>query len=1001
MLRTSRRNAKISAYEEMEGPFDFNKTPISILGTKGLAYLSPDDRATFQHHGVDTFYTGRKPMHYRLLELFDPKTRSYRSTGSYKLYPTHCKVPTISEADKTIIAANELMEVLKLNVPPQAKIKQKHINIIQQLTSIITDTTAPMVGDAPAPRVGGTATPSTDATSPRVVKQTRYVHQRQTRNNTPMPTIMEEEEPIISDQGNENTMENDGRRVTRSRSQQRTQPRIPPTRKTRKVQGDIIGSKRNNAKKASRKRVQQLIDIQTARDEAIFKRMQAHEEMVADPSDVPGMAPTEPIIQAESIPTTGGDSGQPVTFEDLPTSASERPSNLPTVTQEDEPDRILRDTPTFRSPNCAMFVRQEALHFVLGQAMLSEIPGFMPQDKDNVTNSQMPIDIAEMANGVVHPVTKETITKYQKLIDEPLLRETWMKAMCIELGRLSQGYGDTKGTNTIKYLSLEEIKGIPGDRTVTYARIVVDYRPQKEDPNRVRITVGGNLIDYPFELTTRTADLTTSKVMWNSVISTPGARYACADVKNFYLETPLDRYEYMIMPIKLIPQEIIDQYDLMPKVKNGHVYMEIRKGMYGLPQSGILSNKLLKERLSEHGYYELPHTPGLFTHKTRPVWFTLVVDDFGIKYIGKQHAEHLISVLRGHYSVEVDWEGLLYCGITLDWHYDDRYVDISMPNYVHKQLVRYRRKQSKHKQHCPYQPKPIQYGKNSNLIKPEEDSPPVGKEDEKYIRQVVGSFLYYARAVDLTILTALNDIASEQSKPTERTLQRVEQLLDYMETNPGAVIRFRASDMVLNLHSDASYLSASRGRSRAGGYFFLGSLPKNGEPIFLNGNIAITCAIIKLVAASAAEAELAALFINAQEAKIIRLILHELGHPQPPTPIHVDNTTAVGIVNNTIKRQRSRSMEMRYFWLLDQETQRYIRVFYHPGQENLGDYPSKHHEGKIHQHVRPYYVHMPTSPTHLPRAGKPSSRQGCAEILGDPYVKMVPLPMIPNYRDLG
>ena len=83
------------------------------------------------------------------------------------------------------------------------------------------------------------------------------------------------------------------------------------------------------------------------------------------------------------------------------------------------------------------------------------------------------------------------------------------------------------------FMTLEEIKKIPGDRTVTYARIVIDYRPQKNDPNRVRITVGGNLIDYPGELTTRTADLTTSKVMWNSVISTPGARYACADVKFF------------------------------------------------------------------------------------------------------------------------------------------------------------------------------------------------------------------------------------------------------------------------------------------------------------------------------------------------------------------------------------------------------------------------------------------------------------------------------------
>ena len=86
-------------------------------------------------------------------------------------------------------------------------------------------------------------------------------------------------------------------------------------------------------------------------------------------------------------------------------------------------------------------------------------------------------------------------------------------------------------------MSLVKISQIPRDRTVTYARIVVDYREQKLDPNHVRITVGDNLIEYPYELTTRTADVTTSKVMWNIIISTTDARYACADVKNFYLNT--------------------------------------------------------------------------------------------------------------------------------------------------------------------------------------------------------------------------------------------------------------------------------------------------------------------------------------------------------------------------------------------------------------------------------------------------------------------------------
>ena len=126
-----------------------------------------------------------------------------------------------------------------------------------------------------------------------------------------------------------------------------------------------------------------------------------------------------------------------------------------------------------------------------------------------------------------------------------------------------------------------------------------------------------------------------------------------------------------------------------------------------------------------------------------------------------------------------------------------------------------------------------------------------------------------------------------------------------MAHHPDAIIRFYKSDMILNVHSDASYLTAAKARSRAGGHFFLGSIPRDNSPIILNGAIYSMCKILKFVAASAAEAELGALFLNAREAKIMRLILLELGHPQPPTPIHIDNTTVVGILNNTIKRQRS------------------------------------------------------------------------------------------------
>jgi hypothetical protein len=112
-----------------------------------------------------------------------------------------------------------------------------------------------------------------------------------------------------------------------------------------------------------------------------------------------------------------------------------------------------------------------------------------------------------------------------------------------------------------------------------------------------------------------------------------------------------------------------------------------------------------------------------------------------------------------------------------------------------------------------------------------------------------------------------------------------------MWIHPDVIIWYCASDMILNVHSDALYLSAPKVCSHAGDYFFLGSIPQDGDPIKLNGAIHITCAIPKLVAASTVEAELGALFLNTQEAKVLQLILAELGHPQPPTPIHIDNAT--------------------------------------------------------------------------------------------------------------
>ena len=111
--------------------------------------------------------------------------------------------------------------------------------------------------------------------------------------------------------------------------------------------------------------------------------------------------------------------------------------------------------------------------------------------------------------------------------------------------------------------------------------------------------------------------------------------------------------------------------------------MEIRRGMYGLPQAGILANQLLKKRLARQGYYEQPHTPGLWKHSSRPVWFNLCVDDFEIKYIGEENLQHLKDALRKEtYDIVENRKGELYCGMSLKWNYKKQWVDTSMEQYV-------------------------------------------------------------------------------------------------------------------------------------------------------------------------------------------------------------------------------------------------------------------------------------------------------------------------------
>ena len=176
------------------------------------------------------------------------------------------------------------------------------------------------------------------------------------------------------------------------------------------------------------------------------------------------------------------------------------------------------------------------------------------------------------------------------------------------------------------------------------------------------------------------------------------------------------------------------------------------------------------------------------------------------------------------------------------------------------------------------------------------------------IQDVTGTLLYYGRAVDSTILPSLSSLATEQAKPTVKTKAMVMQLLDYLATQEEAIISYNASDMILQVHSDAGYANKKRARSRAGGHFFLSN---NNSSAPNSGAILTMSTIIKAVMSSAAEAELGALFLNAKEAVFSIQIITEMGHPQPRNPIQTDNTMVEAVVNNRMQPKRLKSMDMR------------------------------------------------------------------------------------------
>jgi hypothetical protein len=167
--------------------------------------------------------------------------------------------------------------------------------------------------------------------------------------------------------------------------------------------------------------------------------------------------------------------------------------------------------------------------------------------------------------------------------------------------------------------------------------------------------------------------------------------------------------------------------------------------MYGLPQEGILANQLLTRRLAIHGYHQTKFTPGLWRHVTRPIQFTLVVDNFGVQYVGAEHAHHFIAALETDYTVSKYWTGSLYCGITLNWDYANKHVDLSMPGYIKDALHKFQQPLPKRPQYAPHNWTVPAYGQRIQYAPLPDADPPATAAEITRAKAIVGTLLYNAR----------------------------------------------------------------------------------------------------------------------------------------------------------------------------------------------------------------------------------------------------------------
>ena len=889
-----------SAWDYLHGTWDYMKHPIGPAGSKVLVYESPEHRSSFADHGVEGFYLGSAPDHYRCHRVYIPSTRDFRVSDTLSW---HLSDPfgllSNHTPDDALECALDLLATAKHNAETASAkaLLQESIHLLSNYRpSINSDTNA-----GPIARVSEPAIPTTGSI-PRVVSTQQLI-----------PAAIPRVIPTT-------TMETPATIVKRSHGLRTNKNHVYTDPSPVVHAADKIISHKGSTKNPLRPlRFRTRWLGYEAKDDTYeplenIKDCQAFKDYVLKHKTLLYLCPS---LSAQ-LATSAHYALDP-TYNDC---AYANILNTSSASLTDEQDPLSN------------FEMYELLNMPYSDSMNAEMwVSFAAGDMDDEGNE----------------------LKFKKCVTGPN-KEHWIKADETEFHKLLRQH---------KVMYPKSFQDIPERKKpfVTYYNRQCKTKMKAGTIHyRVRGTFGGNKTSsYTGITASYQASMTTVKMLLNKTISDQDSKFMTMDITDMYLHTllPSDQFEYMVIDLKDIPQSIIDEYHLLEFVSPGEtkVYFEVVRALYGMKQAGYLANIDVVKLLNDNGYTAPFSTPCLFSHHTDDIDFTLITDDFGVRYGNKAAADKLLSVLSSKYPMTYDWDATKYAGFDLMFDYGpkNRRVELSMKGYVAAVLKRFR--QIITPTHNVYSPEffqPINYGSNdSQLVKEPDKTPPLPPDDINLIQQITGCMLYYTRGVDGTMLLAVDHISREQNNATETTMQRAIRLLEYAATFPNATIVYYPSDMILMSNVDGSYNSEPDARSRAAAFHYLGRL---NDPDFINGPIECLTGILPTVVASAAETEYASLFIGGKSLLPLRYTLADLQCPQPSTVIVTDNIAAQSIANNTCKQRRSKSIDMRYHWIRDRVNQKDFKIIWRPGDDSIADFLTKTQPGAKVLQMRHYYV---------------------------------------------